>query len=67
MLFSEGNYMSPLSHNLQAIDYNLFMRDAGLTQNDFSSPCGWAQKAAPSVARAHGYFTHIGGALTFVP
>ena len=69
MLFSEGNYMNPLSHNLQAIDYNLFLRDAGLTQNDFSSPCGWAQKAGSSVARVHGYFTHIGGlrSLTIAP
>jgi hypothetical protein len=28
MLFSDGNHLNPLSHNLQLIDYNLFMRDA---------------------------------------
>jgi hypothetical protein len=42
-LFYEGNYMNPLSHNLQVTDYNIFifLHDAGLTQGDFSSPCGW--------------------------
>lgn len=60
MLFSEGNYMNPLSHNLQVIDYNLFLRDAGLTQGDFSSPCGWATEAAPNIACAHGHFTQVG-------
>jgi len=60
MLFSEGNYMNPLSHNLQVIDYNLFMRNAGLTQDDFSNPCGWATEAPPNLATAHGHFTQMG-------
>jgi hypothetical protein len=34
-------------------------------QDDFSSPCGWAKKAAPKIASAHGHFTQIrGGTLT---
>jgi len=61
MLFSEGNYMNPLSHNLQVIDYNLFVRDADLTQDDFSNPCGWAMEAPPNLASAYGHFTHIAG------
>ena len=31
--------MNPLSHNLQLIDYNLFMQNAAVTQLDFSNPC----------------------------
>jgi hypothetical protein len=52
--------MNPLSHNLQVIDYNLFMRNAGLTQDDFSNPCGWATEAPPNLATAHGHFTQMG-------
>ena len=61
MLFSEGNYMNPLSHNLQVIDYNLFVRDADLTQDDFSNPCGWAMEAPPNLGSAYGHFMHIAG------
>jgi hypothetical protein len=34
-LFTEGNYMNPLSHNLQLIDYTLFVQNAGITQSAF--------------------------------
>jgi hypothetical protein len=40
VLFTEGNYMNPLSHNLQLIDYTLFVQNAGIAQKDFSNPCG---------------------------
>jgi hypothetical protein len=60
MLFSEGNYINPLSHNLQLIDYSLFMRNAALTQDDFCSPCGWAKPKKKKVASAHGHYTRIG-------
>jgi hypothetical protein len=63
MLFSEANYMNPLSHNLQLIDYNIFIRNAGLTQKDFSNPCGWPKKVGPKVGSAHGHFTQIGGRM----
>ena len=39
MLFTEGNYLNPLSHNLQLIDYSLFVQNADLTQADFENPC----------------------------
>jgi hypothetical protein len=60
MLFTEGNYMNPLSHNLQLIDYNIFVQNAGLTQHDFSSPCAstaTAQKPALKIHTAHGHLT----------
>ena len=60
MLFTEGNYMNPLSHNLQLIDYNIFIQNAGLTQDDFSSPCAstaTAQEAALKIHTAHGHLT----------
>jgi hypothetical protein len=62
LLFSEGNYLNPLSHNLQVIDYNLFSRNADLTQNDFSNPC--ASIAEPSelaleAESAHGHLTRF--------
>jgi hypothetical protein len=63
MLFTEANYMNPLSHNLQLIDYNIFIRNAGLTQKDFSNPCGWPKKVGPKVGSAHGHFTQIGGRM----
>jgi hypothetical protein len=59
MLFTEGNYINPLSHNLQLIDYNLFMRNAGLTQEHFSNPCGWPGQAMADISTAHGHFTKI--------
>ena len=51
--------MNPLSHNLQLIDYSLFMRNADSTQDDFSNRCGWATEAPPNLATAHGHFTQI--------
>jgi len=62
LLFSEGNYLNPLSHNLQVIDYNLFSRNADLTQNDFPNPC--ASIAEPSelaleAESAHGHLTRF--------
>jgi hypothetical protein len=60
MLFSEGNYMNPLSHNLQLIDYNVFVRDAGLTQDDFSNPCGPPRETGLRASAAHGHCTQIG-------
>jgi hypothetical protein len=38
MLFAEGNYLNPLSHNLQLIDYTVFQQNAALTESDFSFP-----------------------------
>jgi hypothetical protein len=49
----------PLSHNLQVIDYNIFLRDAALTQGDFSSPCGWPRTPRPHCQRAWP-FTQVG-------
>jgi len=59
VLFTEGNYVNPLSHNLQLIDYNVFLRNAGLTQDDFSNPCGWPEQAMADISSAHGHFTKI--------
>lgn len=52
VLFTEGNYMNPLSHNLQLIDYTLFVQNAGLTQSVFDNPCGWSNTPAPAPAQA---------------
>jgi hypothetical protein len=63
MLFSEGNYMNPLSHNLQLIDYNLFVQNAALEQLDFSNPCISSATAGAEfkVATAtHGHLTCLG-------
>lgn len=60
MLFTEGNYMNPLSHNLQLIDYNAFIQNAGLTQADFSNPCKSEQQVALKSAAAHGHLTRTG-------
>jgi len=60
ILFSEGNYVNPLSHNLQVIDYNLFVRNARLSEEDFYNPCGWAKARNAKVLAAHGHFMHIG-------
>jgi hypothetical protein len=63
MLFSEGNYMNPLSHNLQLIDYNVFVQNAGLTQGDFSNPCApavAAQQAELKIGEVHGHLTQLG-------
>jgi hypothetical protein len=59
VLFTEGNYVNPLSHNLQLIDYNLFIRDGGITQDDFSNPCGWPEQTVAGISSAHGHFTKI--------
>jgi len=63
VLFTEGNYMNPLSHNLQLIDYTLFVQNAGITQSAFeNSPCGWmAAKIPPKPRSAHGHLTRVGG------
>jgi hypothetical protein len=50
VLFTEGNYINPLSHNLQLIDYTLFVQNAGLTASAFANPCGWS--SAPAVGTA---------------
>ncbi|HEY7247545.1 MAG TPA: hypothetical protein VH678_27040 [Xanthobacteraceae bacterium] len=63
VLFSEGNYMNPLSHSLQVIDYNVFIRDAGLTQGDFSNPCGWGTAAPPNMAGAHGHLMQVAAGI----
>jgi hypothetical protein len=39
MLFSEGNFLNPTSHNLQLIDYNLFLQNAPISSADFANPC----------------------------
>jgi hypothetical protein len=52
MLFSEGNYLNPLSHNLQLIDYNHFVQNAAITQNTFSNPCAPASKPHTALAAA---------------
>jgi hypothetical protein len=52
--------MNLSSHNLQLIDYNLFIQNAGLTQDDFSNPCpstATAQKAALKIHTTHGHLT----------
>jgi len=59
MLFTEANYINPLSHNLQLIDYSVFIGNAELMQDDFSNPCGWPGEAVASIASAHGHFTNI--------
>jgi len=63
MLFTEGNYVNPLSHNLQLIDYSVFVQNAPLTQDDFSNPC--APKVAALQAElapdtVHGHLTQFG-------
>jgi hypothetical protein len=63
MLFTEGNYVNPLAHNLQLIDYNLFVRNANITQNDFSNPCAaqaQALDAGANISSAHGHGTQVG-------
>jgi|ERR1700733_450240 len=57
MLFSEGNFMNSMSHNLQLIDYNLFLRNAPVTSADFSNPCGVA--AERRVAPVSGVLGHL--------
>ena len=61
MLFSEGNFLNSLtSHNLQVIDYNLFVRNAPVTQGDFSGPFPAAGAAAAlRVDAAHGHPTSL--------
>jgi hypothetical protein len=49
MLFSEGNYMNSLSHNLQIIDYRKFIQNAALTELDFDNPCAATTKAVANV------------------
>jgi hypothetical protein len=62
VLFTEGNYMSPMSHSFQLVDYNLFVQGASITQADFSNPCAAPAPAIKAdVARAHGHLTRLGG------
>jgi hypothetical protein len=61
VLFTEGNYLHPRSHNLQLIDYTLFVQSAGITQEAFDSPCGWLPAAERAQALSvHGHPTTAG-------
>jgi hypothetical protein len=59
MLFTEGNYMFPTSHNLQLIDYTRFVRDATFAASDFSNPCQSPAPAATSTVSSHGHVTDL--------
>ena len=60
VLFTEGNFMNPLSHNLQLIDYTLFVQNAELTQSVFdAAQCGWMSASAQSLAKVHSHLTAI--------
>lgn len=60
VLFTEGNYMNPLSHDLQLIDYTLFVQNAGLSQSSFSGPCGWMSQQTKARAQpAPGHATRL--------
>jgi hypothetical protein len=64
VLFTEGNYMNPLSHNLQLIDYTLFVQNSGITQQDFSNPCGLnLSHPGSAVLAATGHAMRSGGSL----
>lgn len=53
VLFTEGNYADPTSHNLQLIDYTTFQRNATeITASDFSDPCPQLQACPSSAAKA---------------
>lgn len=59
MLFCEGNFMNPLSHTLQLLDYTLFLRDAPIVDSDFSDPCICAQsRPGGPVVKVSGHFRH---------
>jgi len=59
MLFSEAKYIHPLSHTLQLVDYNLFLRDAPITGSDFSNDCHCVQSAPSApVVNVRGHLTH---------
>jgi len=59
MLFCEGNFVNPLSHTLQLLDYTLFFRDAPIVDSDFSDPCICAQSPPTGpVVDVSGHFTH---------
>ena len=61
MLFSEGNIMNSLSHNLQLIDYSLFVRDAPISAADFSNPCAPATpNAREMTSTVRGHLTRVG-------
>ena len=60
MLFTEGNYMFPTSHDLQLIDYTRFVCDAPIEDSDFSNPCKSPIASAKTVAiRACGNLTEL--------
>lgn len=68
VLFTEGNYINPLAHNLQLIDYTLFVQDAGLSEAVFDNPCGWTGERTGAQARVtnvsgHATVTHRAGAF----
>lgn len=59
MLFSEAKFINPLSHTLQLVDYNLFLRDAPIVDSDFSDPCICVQSRPPGpVVNVPGHLTH---------
>jgi hypothetical protein len=61
MLFSEGNFMNSLSHNLQLIDYNLFIQNASISDGDFSNPCTPAMPSTLSAtSTVRGHLTNVG-------
>lgn len=60
-LFTEGNYMNSMSHNLQLIDYNVFVQNADLSAADFSNPCASAARAIAGIAEnVRGHLTRVG-------
>jgi hypothetical protein len=62
MLFCEGNFMNPLSHTLQLLDYTLFEKNAPIDESDFSDPCiGLGSPSRGSVASVPGHFSHPRG------
>lgn len=59
MLFTEGNYINPTSHKFQLIDYNSFVRNATIAQDDFTCPCGWTTKRLGKIETASGHLTRV--------
>jgi hypothetical protein len=58
MLFTEGNYLYPTSHDLQLIDYTRFVRNATIADSDFSNPCQTpAASAAINEISSQGHVT----------
>jgi hypothetical protein len=58
-LFSEGTFKDSSKH-LQVIDYDLFLRNAPVTESDFSGPFLVEERAAKLRAdAAHGHHTRL--------